>query len=276
MLATTNPAFLGATHGHTMSLGQISLMPVTRTTTDLDVAKFRIPYNVNLGHPALDKFMVASHYAYMTIKITLPKGPISVPAHLPDGVICTKKMYLAAIAKEGITRNEEPTLLSPRRARIITEVAVTTKNIPLRDDPSQVIKIWDQLDPKLESALISFLLANTDVFAWQPSDMSGLSRQVIEHYLCLCPGARPIKQKVRRQVPDQKKFIQEEVERLQKAGFIWEVLHPDWIANPVVLPKANGDRRMCTDFSDIGTPCWYSLSGPIILNHDEHAHTQNL
>ena len=47
--------------------------------------------------------------------------------------------------------------------------------------------------------LVAFLRANVDVFAWQPSDIPGVPREVIEHHLVVCPHARPVKQKVRKQ-----------------------------------------------------------------------------
>lgn len=144
-LRPTQP-FLGATPGHTVPLGQISLMVTFgdednyRTASlDFDVAEFGLPYNGILGQPALAKFMhmVASHYAYMTIKMPRPKGSTSVSDDLPDTVVCAKKMYLAAIAKEGTIKSEEPTLPSPRRARAFKEAAIITKSIPLKDDPNR-------------------------------------------------------------------------------------------------------------------------------------------
>ena len=44
---------------------------------------------------------------------------------------------------------------------------------------------------------------------------------------------------------ERQNFIREEVRKLLHAGFIEEVLHPEWLANPVVIPKANGKLRMC-------------------------------
>jgi hypothetical protein len=40
--------------------------------------------------------------------------------------------------------------------------------------------------------LITFLQANVDVFAWQPSQMSGIPREVIEHHLKIYSDARPV------------------------------------------------------------------------------------
>ena len=103
--------------------------------------------------------------------------------------------------------------------------------------------------------LITFLRENSDVFAWEPSDLPGVPREVIEHHLAACPGTRPVKQKVRRQAQDRQDFVCSEVKRLKKANFIREVLHPTWVANPVVVPKANGSKRMCIDFTDLNKAC---------------------
>nr|ABA94864.1 retrotransposon protein, putative, unclassified [Oryza sativa Japonica Group] len=39
------------------------------------------------------------------------------------------------------------------------------------------------------------------------------------------------------------------------AGFIREVIHPEWLVNPVVVPKANGKLRMCIDYTDLNKAC---------------------
>jgi hypothetical protein len=36
---------------------------------------------------------------------------------------------------------------------------------------------------------------------------------------------------------------------------IREVSHPTWIANPVVVPKANGSGRLCVDFTNLNKAC---------------------
>uniref|UniRef100_A0A453EX56 Uncharacterized protein n=1 Tax=Aegilops tauschii subsp. strangulata TaxID=200361 RepID=A0A453EX56_AEGTS len=48
---------------------------------------------------------------------------------------------------------------------------------------------------------VSFLRANKDAFAWEAADLVGVPRGVIEHHLMVCPNARPVKQKARRQAP---------------------------------------------------------------------------
>jgi hypothetical protein len=46
--------------------------------------------------------------------------------------------------------------------------------------------------------LVDFLRANTKVFAWSPSDMPGIPRDVTKHSLDIRARARPVKQPLRR------------------------------------------------------------------------------
>jgi hypothetical protein len=55
--------------------------------------------------------------------------------------------------------------------------------------------------------LVDFLRANAEVFAWRPSDM---------------PGARPVKQPLRRFDEEKRRAIGEEIHKLMAAGFIKE------------------------------------------------------
>jgi hypothetical protein len=44
--------------------------------------------------------------------------------------------------------------------------------------------------------------------------------------------------------------------RLVTAGFIREVLHPEWLTNPVLVLKKNKvDWRMCVDYTDLNKHC---------------------
>nr|AAL91598.1 Putative gag-pol precursor [Oryza sativa Japonica Group] len=85
--------------------------------------------------------------------------------------------------------------------------------------------------------------------------MPGVPREVIEHKLMVRPDAKPVKQKLQRFALDRKQAIREELDKLLKAGFIREVLHPKWLANPVMVRKANEKWRMCVDFTDLNKAC---------------------
>jgi hypothetical protein len=85
--------------------------------------------------------------------------------------------------------------------------------------------------------------------------MPGIPREVIEHHLAVCPQAHPVKQKTRKQAQEKQDFIVQEIEKLKKAKLICEVAHPTLIANPVVVPKANGSGRLCVDFTSLNKAC---------------------
>lgn len=47
----------------------------------------------------------------------------------------------------------------------------------------------------------------------------------------------------------------EEISKLPEAGFIREVNHPVWLANPVMVPKKNKTWRMSIDYIDLNKAC---------------------
>jgi hypothetical protein len=85
--------------------------------------------------------------------------------------------------------------------------------------------------------------------------MPGIPREVIEHDMKIHPDIRSVRQKPRKQSIKQQNFIHEEVHKLLHAGFIEEVHHPVWLANPVVVPKANGKLWMCINYTNLNKAC---------------------
>jgi mRNA-degrading endonuclease RelE of RelBE toxin-antitoxin system len=82
-----------------------------------------------------------------------------------------------------------------------------------------------------------FLRANADIFAWSPSDMPGIPREVAEHSLDILPHSRAVQQRLRRFDEERRRAIGAELRKLLEAGFIKEVFHPTWLANPVLVKK---------------------------------------
>jgi hypothetical protein len=94
-----------------------------------------------------------------------------------------------------------------------------------------------------------------DVFAWQPPQKPGIPLEEIEHHLKINPDARPVQQKPWKQSIEQQNFMQEEIKKLLDAAFIWEVHHPRWLANPVVVPKADRKLQMCINYTSLNKVC---------------------
>ena len=83
-------------------------------------------------------------------------------------------------------------------------------------------------------------------------------RELAEHSLNVRKDAMPVRQPLRRFAEDRRKIIGEEVTKLLVSGFIVEVLHTEWLANPVLVekkkeedPKAPKLWRMCIDYTNL-------------------------
>ena len=70
--------------------------------------------------------------------------------------------------------------------------------------------------------------------------MPGIPWEVTEHALCLILGSKPAKQCLRRFNDERRRAIGEEIAKLLAAGFIREVFHSDWLANPILVKKKTG------------------------------------
>ena len=85
--------------------------------------------------------------------------------------------------------------------------------------------------------------------------MPTIDPSIIVHKLNVSPSFSPVQQKKRVFAQERDKVIAEEVHKLQEADFIREVYYPDWLANVVMIKKANGKWRMCIDFTDLNRAC---------------------
>jgi hypothetical protein len=54
---------------------------------------------------------------------------------------------------------------------------------------------------------------------------------------------------------DKAEGARNKVKRHLSAGVIREVTYPEWLANTVMVMKANGKWRMCIDFTDLNKAC---------------------
>jgi hypothetical protein len=86
--------------------------------------------------------------------------------------------------------------------------------------------------------------------------MPGVLRKLAENGIDINEGSKPIKQWLRRFSPDKKVAIKKEITKLMTAGFIREILHPDWLANPILVQKKNmAVWRMCVNYTDLNKHC---------------------
>ena len=147
-------------------------------------------------------------------------------------------------------------MMSIEERRDVVEPTEVLENISLDEsNPEKCTKVEVDLEKKIKKDLVRFLRKSIDVFAWSHEDMSGIDPSVITHRLNVYPSSKPVQQKKRVFAPKRDNAIIEEVQKLTVAKFIREVYYPDWLANVVMVKKANGKWRMYVDFTDLNKAC---------------------
>ena len=153
-----------------------------------------------------------------------------------------KKMILPRCTQLGAKRFDEPTLAVEEPTKEI--------NLGTESDPRNII-ISLNLTPKEERALLDILKEYKDTFAWTYEDMPGLDPTLVKHRLSIKPGAKVMKQKLRRLHPKMDLQVKEKVDKLHKTKFIKIVLYPQWVANIMLVIKKNGQVWIYIDFCDL-------------------------
>src|SRR4051812_30182319 len=214
---------------------------------DFNIAPIGLPYNAILGYPALAQFMATTHPAYNLMKMPGSSDVLTVHGDTGDALRVLKLSFkTAASAQPADSETPEPKGAAPaKKKQFFTQDKVETKQIPVDEDGSTnaTFTIGANLEPEQEEALVKFLRANKKVFAWEPDQLAGIPRSVIKHHLHVCPNVCPVKQKASRQSTERQAFIVQETRKLEAVVVIREVRYPDWLANPVVVPKKGGKEH---------------------------------
>ncbi|GJU66245.1 reverse transcriptase domain-containing protein [Tanacetum coccineum] len=134
-------------------------------------------------------------------------------------------------------------------------VDVTEQIIVNPSFPDQMVTIGGRLSKDCKEQLKTLLKGNMEVFAWEPADMTGVPRKVIEHALNVNPSLDPVCQKRRTFSPEKSGAVTKEVTEWIKAGIVRPVKYPTYISNPVLVKKCDGSWRMCIDFKNLNSAC---------------------
>jgi hypothetical protein len=186
--------------------------------------------------------MAVPNYTYLKLKMPGPNGVITVGSTYRHAYECDMECVEYA---EALAESEA----------LIADLESLSKEVPDAKrhagnfEPAEAVKSVP-LDPSNDSSK-----QVAEVFAWSPSDMPGIPRDVAEHSLDIRAGARPVKQPLRRFDKEKRRAIGEEIHKLMAAGFIKEVFHPEWLANPMLAKKKGGKWRMCVDYTGLNKAC---------------------
>ncbi|XP_058111240.1 uncharacterized protein LOC131254266 [Magnolia sinica] len=217
-----------------ISEGAISLLVIAgegqhQVTLMVDFLIVNVPsvHNVILGRPSLNAMRAVVSTYHLMMKFSA-KGGIG---YLRGDQCEAQRCYAIAVKKGSVKQ-------------------VLTVNV---------------LDPEgpIEDSSVEDLEKHRDVFAWSHGDMPGISPDVMVHRMNVDPDHKPVKKKRRPFDAELCEAIADEVFVLLSAGFIEEVHYPDWIANVVIVKKANGKWWVCVDYSDPNKVC---LKGSFLLS----------
>ena len=140
--------------------------------------------------------------------------------------------------------------------RVVAEPTEALEDISLdENNPERCTRVGVDLNEKIKKDLVQFLKKNIDVFAWSHEDMPSIDPSVITHRLNVRPSSKPVRQKKKVFALERDNAIKDKIQKLIVAKFIREVYYPDWLANVVMVKKANGKWRMCVDFTDLNKAC---------------------
>ena len=108
-----------------------------------------------------------------------------------------------------------------------------------------MVYIATNVQPKEEELLIETLKQYRDVFAWSYKDLKGVEPSVCKHTIPMREDAKTRKQRPYTYNDTFAKKIKEEIDKLLEANFIYEIKHTKWVSLIVVMPKRNGNIRVC-------------------------------
>jgi hypothetical protein len=131
--------FHGIVPGHSCSpMGRIQLEVLFREKGNsrsepiwFKVVDISSPYHALLSRPALAKFMVVPHYAYLKMKLPGPRGVITISG-------CYKKLMECARASSKLA---EALFIAEEKRQLLHHVVLTQQDVPARQSPVQQFQL---------------------------------------------------------------------------------------------------------------------------------------
>ncbi|XP_074346778.1 uncharacterized protein LOC141685583 [Apium graveolens] len=209
-------------------------------------------YNIIMGRPWIHNLKAVPSTCHQVLRFPTLWGAQEILGDQDMARECYKTCLKPTVQHHG---NETP-------AAIVTGPEKLDE-VDLKTGDKKVL-IGGDLLPTIEANLVNFLTTRLDAFAWEHDDITGIEPNVITHILNVDPSYTHVQQKIRKFAAERNKIINDEVDRLMKAGMIKEVNYPEWLANIVILQKKNEKWRVCVDYTDMNKTC---PKDPYLLPH---------
>ncbi|GJY27740.1 reverse transcriptase domain-containing protein [Tanacetum coccineum] len=166
-------------------LGQLRLLVTigdadhaTKAWMNFMIVRSLSPYNGIIGRPGIREIQAVPSTAHRMLKFPVDGGIVTIRSTILIPAECAT---VTTSSKE-----------------ILKEAEVRHENFKIAlhpNFPDQEVAIGGTLSAKGRTELCSLLKENLDIFAWQPSDMTGVPRSVAEHRLNIREGYSPVRQK---------------------------------------------------------------------------------
>nr|GEY76257.1 reverse transcriptase domain-containing protein [Tanacetum cinerariifolium] len=146
----------------------------TKSWMNFTVVKSMSPYNGIIGRPGLKAIQAVPSTVHGMLKFPVEGGIATIRSTILIPTEC------ASVTTSSVIPKEERTC--PANFKVALHP----------DFPDQEVVIGGSLSDKGHTELCSVLKKNLDIFAWQPSDMTGVPRSVAEHRLNIREGYSPL------------------------------------------------------------------------------------
>jgi len=240
-------------------------------------------YNILLGRPTLNRLGAVSSTRHIKMKLSdlggkvitiksyqkeakrcyenglkTKRGVFMVTTRAPHaGEVARPAIIHTEIAREGRVQRGVPTITTrePSEEQAakaeITRVEIACERRPEpaddvreREIGGKVLKLGSALDQTVQDQIVEVIARHLNAFAWSASNMPDIDPDFLCHRLIMDPKVRPVNQRRRKFNEDRRQFIREETQKLLSVGHIREIQYPEWLANVVLVKKANGKWRM--------------------------------
>ena len=186
-------------------------------------------YNVIIRRPILNRWKAATSIYCLKVKFPIENGVGEVKV---DQVLA-RECYQAVLA----TKENHTWMIEEKEEEKVEALEI----LELVDgEPTKTTIVGMTISTEIKKKLIQFIKENLDIFTWSYEDMLDISIEIIQHKLNVDPEKKPDQQRQRVFAPERNQVVTNEVNKLLAADFIREVYYPKWLANIVLVKKANG------------------------------------
>ncbi|XP_027905727.1 uncharacterized protein LOC114165268 [Vigna unguiculata] len=208
-------------------------------------------YNILLGRPSLNTLGAVVSTYHLAMKFPSASGDI-ITVHVDQ--LTARRCYVDSLRERQFEKVLE-------EAEIDLDPRVSSEERVEPIESTEEFHFDEHWYTHVSKTLVKtpemweLLQRNVDLFVWSATNMPGIDPRVASHKLSIFREARPVAQKRRKMGGEKREAAKAEVQKLISVGFIKEATYTTWLANVVLVKKANGKWRMCTDYTDLNKAC---------------------